>query len=55
MKKRQEQPNREFEQTFFALLIAFLGGGAFHFISGQISSISGAQAIRVFGSYPAGR
>ena len=35
MKKRQEQPNREVEQTFFALLIAFLGGGALSFYCGS--------------------
>ena len=26
MKKRREQPNREFDKTLFTLLIAFLGG-----------------------------
>ena len=35
MKKRREQPNREFEQTLFALLIAFLGGSVISFYVGS--------------------
>jgi hypothetical protein len=49
MKKRQEQPNREFEQTFFALLIAFLGGGGVSFYFGSAFfdlQSTGDQSIR---------
>jgi len=35
MKNRQEQPNREVDQPFFALLIAFLGGLAISFYVGS--------------------
>jgi hypothetical protein len=35
MTKRREQPNREFEQTLFALLIALLGGSAVSFYFGS--------------------
>jgi hypothetical protein len=43
MKKRREQPNREFEQTLFTLLIAFLGGGGVSIYFG--SAFSDLQSI----------